>query len=465
MYVLDAGPNSLNRPGDPRTRAELALPLITATDVIGVLDLQSEEYDAFSDRDLRLLEAFAERAAAAIDNVRLYERVLRHTSELEERVRERTATLEAERVQLNAILESMTEAVVYGELVGLTWRSRYANRALWDMLGYTVAEMPLESFSLAMFVPQRYETSQAALPEVLKLLATTPILQQEVVLRRRDGTTIDAHITLIHIRSAQSDKMEILCVLRDISKEKSLQEQKDRFIANASHELRTPITNLKMRLYLLARQPHLLNEHIAMLEQVSDRMQDLVDDLLDVSRFERGVLPLQREPVIIQELVTGVLDLQRPHADKRALRLTCQLPDAPVVGNVDAARIVQVITNLVINAINYTPEGGEVSVELLTDEADGNHDILIRIRDTGIGIPPALQQQIFDPFFRINVGMVRGTGLGLTISREIVKLHGGTIAVQSVEEVGTTFTVRLPGLPPGAQALPRAALSGPPTEW
>lgn len=450
IFVPDAGPNSLYNPGDPRTRSELAIPLLTATDVIGVLDLQSEEYDAFSDRDRRILEAFAERAAAAIDNVRLYERIMRHTSELEERVRERTATLEAERAQLNAILESMTEAVIYGEVevAKVTWRSRFANRALWDIFGYSVDEMPLASFPHSIFVAQHHPTTLAALQDALNRMTATGIVQKEIVMRRKDGSTFDAHATLIRVRAATDGILEILCVLRDISQEKRLQEQKDRFIANASHELRTPITNLKMRLYLLARQPHLLEEHVGMLNQVAERMQDLVDDLLDVSRFERGVLVLQREPVILQSLVNGVVDLQRPHAEKRGLRLSCQMPNAPVVGDVDASRIVQVITNLVINAINYTPEGGEVAVGLETDEENGRRDILIRVRDTGIGIPPALQPQLFEPFFRVNVGTVRGTGLGLTISRDIVVLHGGTIDLDSAEGVGTTFTVRLPGLPP-----------------
>ncbi|MCC7207126.1 MAG: PAS domain-containing protein [Anaerolineae bacterium] len=460
IFVPDAGPNSLYNPGDPRTRSELAIPLLTATDVIGVLDLQSEEYAAFSDRDRRILEAFAERAAAAIDNVRLYERIMRHTSELEERVRERTATLEAERAQLNAILESMTEAVIYGEvdITNVSWRSRFANHALWDMLGYRADDTPLENFPFSVFVAQHHPTTQAALQEALTRMAASGIVQKEIVMRRKDGSTFDVHAALIRVRAGTDGILEILCVLRDISQEKRLQEQKDRFIANASHELRTPITNLKMRLYLLARQPQHLEEHVAMLNQVAERMQDLVDDLLDVSRFERGVLVLQREPIILQNLVKDVVTLQHPHAEKRGLRLACQMPEHPVVANVDASRIVQVITNLVTNAINYTPEGGEVLVGLAIDESDGKRDILLWVRDTGIGIPPALQPQIFEPFFRVNVGTVRGTGLGLTITRDIVTLHGGTIDLNSVQGAGTTFTVRLPGLPPdAAHALTESA--------
>ena len=133
--------------------------------------------------------------------------------------------------------------------------------------------------------------------------------------------------------------------------------------------------------------------------------------------------------------------MQRPHADEKSIMLDTILPAAPCRAEVDPDRLAQVITNLVINAINYTPTGGHMEVAL---EQFSSNEMAIRVTDSGIGMSTETLNHVFTPFFRASEGITRGTGLGLTISLEIVKLHGGRIEVSSKEGEGTTFLVILP---------------------
>jgi two-component system phosphate regulon sensor histidine kinase PhoR len=229
-------------------------------------------------------------------------------------------------------------------------------------------------------------------------------------------------------------------VVRDITQEKELAEQKSAFLANASHELRTPLTNFKTRLYLLRKQPARLEDHVAILDRVTDRMTSLVEDLLDASRFERGVIPLQQDDVILQPLIEDVVLLQQPEAQRKNIHVIMNLADNPVHVYADANRIVQVLVNLVVNAINYTDNEGRVSVDLLEQE----NMAIIRVQDTGMGIIPEHLPRVFEAFFRGSEGSIQGTGLGLYISKQIVDLHHGSLTVDSKRGEGTTFTVCLP---------------------
>ena len=204
---------------------------------------------------------------------------------------------------------------------------------------------------------------------------------------------------------------------------------------------------MKTRLYLIKRQPENLDEHLAVLNDVTDRMRRLVEDLLDVSRFEHGVITLNREPVVLQELIQTVINVQRPEAETRSLSLSHDLAGEPLRMNADPSRLVQVITNLLTNAINYTPAGGKVMVTACREARQSNGATqswaLITVTDTGIGIAPTLQSEVFKPFFRIN-DYSAGVGLGLSITREIVDMHGGEIVLESEPDKGTTFSVWLP---------------------
>ena len=177
-----------------------------------------------------------------------------------------------------------------------------------------------------------------------------------------------------------------------------------------------------------------------MLRQV-DRLTSLVNDLLDVSRIERGKLALRPEPVDLAELVAGVVEDFRGQAPLRALSL--EVPGAPVVARVDAVRIEQVLANLLENALRYTPEQSPVEIRLGQQAGQAQ----IEVTDHGPGIPLDQQPLLFTRFYRVRSDPTRphgGLGLGLYISRQIIELHGGEIGFSTAPDRGSTFFFRLP---------------------
>jgi two-component system phosphate regulon sensor histidine kinase PhoR len=261
----------------------------------------------------------------------------------------------------------------------------------------------------------------------------------EFHIRRKDGSRCDVGLTISLIGSSAARPFRAVTVVRDISREKALQAQRSNFVAYASHELRTPITNMKTRLYLLRRRPELLNDHLEVLDDVTERMRQLVNDLLDMSRMEHGLIPLRRDEVSMQDVIQTVIALQKPEAERGSLELHWSLPDEPIQVSGDRERLIQVVTNLVTNAINYTPAGGTVTIAVQQQDTCAK----IEVEDTGIGIAPENLPHIFQPFYRV-VSEVEGTGLGLSIAKEIIEQHGGTVDVRSEPKRGSTFTITLP---------------------
>lgn len=421
-------------------RAYLGLPIEVEGRVVGILHFDSATPNYFTPEHVERLQTLVGYAGIAIQNANLYSTIQQNAKALERHVRERTAELEAERARLNAILDSMDEGVIFFESQDAL-RAAYANPAFYRMLGClepeiigcTIQELTHKFYYLA-------DNTEAILDKILIALARERYWQGELRLKRTDGNLIETHITVSRAASPQTRSLGTMAIIRDITAEKTLQEQKDRFIANAAHELRTPLTNLKMRLYLLRRQPEATNDHLDVLEQVARRMHALVEDLLDVTRFDRGMLVLDRQNVSLQALLEEVAEVQQPHLDQKHIHMQLDLPETEVMVWADHERLIQVFTNLLVNAINYTESGGTIAFTLYC-EAD---HALISVVDSGLGIPAEMLPHIFDPFFRANLGTQRGTGLGLTISREIVLAHGGEISAQSERGKGTTITVRLP---------------------
>ena len=433
-------------------RSHVAAPIHVNGQVIGFLNLDSAMVHAFSDLDADRLMAFADQAATAIRNAELFQAISRQTEELERRVAERTAQLEHERAQLRTILDSMNEGVIYDE----RFEVRYINRALTELVGYKMREW---KGYLELLRPE--STSEGEMRRTLDSLYDTvadgAYWSAELRLRHKDGAEFDAAVTCSPVQNAEGEVTGAVTVIRDISQEKALQAQKQRFVAYASHELRTPITNLKTRLYLMRRQPGQLDNHLEILEEVTDRMKRLVEDLLDVSRFERGVISLQPVMIDVQTLANSVAVMQAPEAERKGVAMRLDIPPGRTEIYGDPERIVQVMTNLVVNAINYTPTGGEVTLAVRA-ATQRDRFVTIDVRDTGVGIAPEHLQNIFQPFFRVDK-RVEGTGLGLSITQQIVELHGGTITVDSVLGAGSTFHVRLPNQAP--EDLEQVAPAGP----
>ncbi len=221
-----------------------------------------------------------------------------------------------------------------------------------------------------------------------------------------------------------------------------------RFIADASHELKTPLMVLRADVERALTNPKTPPENLEALDgalaEVS-RMTELVESLLTLARADEGRAPLAVEPCDLRELVAEAAETAGMLAEAENITVSTRMPDQPVVVPADQGRIRQLLLNLVTNAVKYSPAGGSVTLEL----DDFGPDIVLQVRDTGIGIAPGDLPHIFDRFWRgdpsrSRAGVQPGSGLGLAITKWVAEAHGGTITVQSRPGRGTTFTVTLP---------------------
>ena len=230
---------------------------------------------------------------------------------------------------------------------------------------------------------------------------------------------------------------------------------RDDFVAVVSHELRTPLTSIIGYLELLMEDDtsNLTGDqlsYLATVQRSTNRLIDLVGDLLLVAEAERGLLALDRDEVDLRSLALDAIDAARPAADAKGIELTLAGEGAVLVHG-DERRLGQVLDNLVSNAVKFTPDDGRIAARIAY--SDGR--ALFEIADTGKGIPPEEQEQLFEPFFRSPTATARaipGTGLGLSITKAIVDAHGGTIEVESPPGAGATFRIRMPAYRP-AEAL------------
>jgi len=267
----------------------------------------------------------------------------------------------------------------------------------------------------------------------------------EGVFLRKDGTRYDAQLAVNPILGPDGRSVAFVGVLTDITHLKELDRLKSQFIADAAHELRTPVTTIRLYVDLLRREPlsEKQAEHLRMLAQEADLLAELVEDLLDLSRLERGVAPFEPEPLDLNDVVEEVVSRCAKQATAKGVTLAFEPEsDLPTV-TADRVQIQRAVSNLVVNAVNYTPAGGWVVVR--TAAGDGRVEVIVT--DTGYGIPDEEKGRIFDRFFRGSAAKKSGTvgsGLGLPIVREIAGLHRGGVEVESEVGRGSTFTLWLP---------------------
>lgn len=375
------------------------------------------------------LAQLAHSINAMLDNVSMSREALHQLNgKLESYVIERTTELERQKTQLQRIMDTMGEGVV----LSVDGRITYANRACAQLLGYRAEDLVGKPFVLLHADADSKETP----------IARMPLQHYETRLARREGSPVNVAITSTVIDETESRPRRVV-IVRDITQELAAQAQKDYFFARASHDLRTPLTNIMTRLYLLGKKPEELDKHLRILNHVSVQMMTLVNDLLDMMRFEQGKMILHRHEIVVQELTEQVIETQQADAEVRGIDLSAELTDVPLHIYADTSRLQQAITNLVGNAIHYTPAGGRIVVGVEQEREVGQDYAVIRVSDNGVGISPENLVHIFDPFFRVNDEKNDGSGLGLSIVKEIVELHGGEVTVSSTVGVGTTFTLHL----------------------
>ena len=235
----------------------------------------------------------------------------------------------------------------------------------------------------------------------------------------------------------------------DITREKEIDQMKSDFISLVSHELRTPLTSIiGFVSFILDGKAGAINDRqrnsLARVQRQSKRLAALINDLLDISRIESGRIQMDQAPISLLEIVTQRIEEIRPQADEKSIRLALTAPESVPEVFGDEARLGQVFTNLIGNAIKFTPDNGEVTVKV---EADGNL-LHVEVIDTGPGIPPEERQKIFDKFYQLSDISTRqqgGSGLGLSISKSIVEAHGGKLWIDDGNQgKGSNFQFVLP---------------------
>ncbi len=337
-------------------------------------------------------------------------------------------------------IQKLMDANIVGIIVNDSEYIIEANDALLEMVGYTRADMEARRMNWREMTPPEYKSlDQAALEELAQHGRCTPFEKEYI---RKDGSRIPV---LLGIAELQHDPKLYICFALDISARKALEQRKDDFIGMASHELKTPITTIKVQEQILRRRLQKQGAQDAVdallkMETQINRLTTLINDLLDVSKMQSGKLAYRQETFdadsFIRETVEAVQQTN-PHY-KIVLHGTVQ---HQLSG--DRERLNQVLINLLNNAIKYSPQTSHVDVFVATNK----NTLTISVRDYGIGIPHEQLSKIFERFYRVQDSMHKGfpgLGMGLYISAEIVRYHGGRITVESEEGRGSTFHMLLP---------------------
>jgi signal transduction histidine kinase/CheY-like chemotaxis protein/HAMP domain-containing protein len=340
--------------------------------------------------------------------------------------------VESGRRRLATVIESLGDALVicdgYGRIVQVNPRAETLVRDL--VPGRSVAEDPGPLPPLEEALGREIEVDHEG--------RTLAITAARMGVRLEDG---------------------VVYTVRDTTERAKLERAKSEFVATASHELRSPLTSIKGFVELLGSTDlsERQREFVDVVLLSTNRLVDLVNDLLDVARVEAGQLEIHRRPIAIAEAVREVAGLMGPRFDERRQELVVDIAPALPVTFADPARVRQIITNLLTNAHVYTGEGGTITVRV----GAAGDEVLLSVADEGRGMSSEQVDRAFDRFFRADGSRGTGTGLGLSIVHSLVELHEGSISIDSELDRGTTVTVRLPRAHPAADLeAPREALHG-----
>ncbi|OGK82732.1 MAG: hypothetical protein A2X52_22415 [Candidatus Rokubacteria bacterium GWC2_70_16] len=418
------------RPAEPVGIA--AFPIRGRSRVLAGLVLVFPAARALTEADKRLLAAYADQLAMALDNATLFEEA------------------ENKRTQLEQVFASTSDGFLVLDLDG---RIVALNRQGGTLLGIAPDEVLHRPLALLLdrLAPARVPGSAAA--SGLEAVLAGGAEAGDLELAAPASRTIRWHAT--PTRDLLGAPVGATVTLRDVTREREIDRMKTEFVSTVSHELRTPLTSIKGSLHLLLTDPGLVVDDVQRhLIEISlsntDRLVRLINDILDISKIEAGQIQLRLEPRPPREFVAAAVEGIAALAESRAILVEQVVPeDLPRV-SVDLDRMIQVLTNLLSNAVKFSPPGSRVTVSA----GRAGERLELRVTDRGRGIAPADVDKLFQKFRQLDASAMRevgGTGLGLAICRGIVEEHGGAIVVESQPGAGATFIVRLP-LPAEAAA-------------
>jgi two-component system phosphate regulon sensor histidine kinase PhoR len=336
--------------------------------------------------------------------------------------------------QLNSVIENMASGVMLIDQQGYV---HLVNKRFVDLFGLTRERYTDSLYYDVLDQSQIHETVQEV------FLYEQPI-KNEMTLTK-ELTTYYLEVIGAPYFNQKHDLRGAVLVFHDVTEFKRLEQMRKDFVANVSHELRTPITSIKgfAETMLDDELDKQLEQHfLSIIHKESHRLQLLIQDLLDLSKLEKADFHLNYQTIHVDSLIRESVEMTKVQAKEKSIALTIA-GENELVLSADYDRLKQVILNLIYNAINYTPNGGKVTVAAYNSSGY----IKIEVSDTGMGIAPEALPRIFERFYRVDKARSRntgGTGLGLSITKHIVEAHDGQIFVDSVVDQGSTFTIMLP---------------------
>jgi len=406
----------------------LVLPLQIGGKWVGLIYiLRPLKAPAFSKAEQPILAAFAGQAAIAVQNARLVHLVAE------------------EKRRVEAVLEGSAEGIMS---IDAERRILGFNAAMEKLTGHSREEV-LGKECWRVLSPRDWEGNPLCnrqCPMLALAESSGRSFEQQGKIKARDGR--DAEVAMVYsiVRSPEGQPLNAVVNVRDISRLREIENLRSTFLSMLGHELQTPLAIIKGYTSTLARNDgrwdeDRVREGLGVIEEECDRLSKVMNGLLIASRIEAGALVLQREPVHLPSLAGKVVRKLQPVTTIHTFEVDFG-PDFPAVAG-DPARIEDVLTNLVDNAMKYSPSGGKITV---AGEVSDGH-VAVTVSDQGIGIPLRDVERVFERFYRVDsslVQKVRGAGLGLYICKYIVEAHGGRIGVTSEVGKGSQFTFTLP---------------------
>ncbi|MGA9532009.1 MAG: ATP-binding protein [Anaerolineales bacterium] len=405
--------------------SSVGLPLVARSEVIGVIFIFRAYHGSFSSQDREVLQAFASQAAIAVHNARLYTEI-------------------AEQKQhLDAVVDSAADGIF---ILDDKFRFSRFNRACSTMTGYQEQAVLGEKHDRVI--------------QFAKLEAGSPLEEEhergwpnrepttlyvEGDLEKRDGGTISVGVTYAPVFSEDQNLLSVVGNVRDVTRFREAEELKDTFISIVSHELRTPVALIKGYVGTLRREdaewdPDVIRDSLEVIEEESDHLARMIDDLLDASRLQADALVLNLGEVALDDITGRIVERFSTQSDGHSFEV--EFPETFPPIRADEARLTQVISNLLSNAIKFSRDGGNIAIQGRVD----NQDVILCVQDQGPGIAAHEAAHVFDRFYRSRstANKAPGTGLGLYLSRAVVEAHGGRIWVDESVTKGARICFCLP---------------------
>ena len=425
-------------------RSAIAVLLETNEELLGVMVFLSQDIEAFNEAHVRLMVAAANQVASSINNAELYKMIREQAERLAELFR-----AEQEEADKNkAILEGIADGVVLADNEG---NIMLFNNAAERILRVSRQEAIGKSLTRVAGV---HGASASTWADALERRLINPddpdardFLDERLELGDR---TVSVHLSPVYTGERF---LGTVSVFRDVTREVEAERSKSEFVANVSHEFRTPLTSIKgyNDLLLMGAFGQFDDQQKKMLDTIKDnvtRLAALVEDVLNISKIDSGREQLSIEQVDMNRVIDQVLEnlLSRPNHQGKDITVEFEpLDDLPLI-QADPEKVTRIISNIIDNAFNYTLAGGSIDIHVEPD--DQNNRLQIAVKDTGVGVPEEFRDSIWERFKRHDETAVTldvaGTGLGLPIVKELVEMHHGDIWFESEVGTGTTFFIRLP---------------------